>query len=168
MMCSLLPRASTDAVKMRLCQRNVVWCRCFRGHDTHKNKCELTVGPQELIRQTNRDCIPVVPQTPADVAAIVCFWLNVHTCIHNGVSASSIFKCVFWDCVLKAAFHDCFPCLLTGFLWCREAERCCQPWGREATESVNKCPQARSSQVIRPHRHIYIRTHTTPHFQDDQ
>lgn len=122
-------------VQMRSCQMNAVWHRCFGGYYYLTNAHENVVH-QELFWQNNRDCISFFSETPADAVAIVWFWLNVHKCICNGVSV----YCVFSDCVLKAVIHDCFPCLLTGFLRSCEAERGCQPWGWEATEIFNKVP----------------------------
>lgn len=130
---------------------------------------------QELLRLNYWDCISVVSQTPADVAAIVCFWYgHVHKCICNGVSVSLSLMRVFGLCA-SAVIHDCFPCLLTCFLWCCETEHSCQPWGTEASESFNKCLWAWSSQVItsshrRAHMYTFQDTHTfiTPHFEEDR
>lgn len=69
--------------------------------------------------------------------------------------------CIVELCAERLCFHDRFPCLLPGFLWSCEADRGCQPWGWEATEIVNKCLWALSSQVITPsHKREHAYTHT--------
>lgn len=69
--------------------------------------------------------------------------------------------CIVELCAERLCFHDHFPCLLPGFLWSCEADRGCQPWGWEATEIVNKCLWALSSQVITPsHKREHAYTHT--------
>lgn len=75
---------------------------------------------QELLKQNNLDCISLVSQTPAGVARIVWFWLNVHKCIPNGVSESLFLICVSELCAescdswLLPLFTHCFPVVLWG------------------------------------------------------
>lgn len=78
---------------------------------------------QELFGQNNWECISLVSQTPADVAAVVWFWLNMHKCICNGVRLSLFLMCVFGLCAesrdswLLPLFTRWFPVVLWGRVW---------------------------------------------------